>query len=57
MWVDRTIIDMNTVLDDATRAAGWVLLDARAINDAGQVTGTAKNTLTSRTRAYLLTPP
>ncbi|MGM9486779.1 DUF3466 family protein [Ideonella sp. YS5] len=56
IWIDRKIIDLNTLLDDATRAT-WVLRSANGINDAGQITGDAKNTVTGRTHAYRLTPP
>lgn len=51
------VVDLNTWLDDATRAAGWVLLEAQAINDDGVITGLAKNSITGHERAYRLTPP
>lgn len=57
MWKGGAIIDLNTLLDDETRAAGWLLLVARAINDHGVITGVATNTTVNDTRAFLLTPP
>lgn len=56
IWVDRQIVDLNTLLDDATRDAGWIVTAAAEINDSGQIAGTARNTLTGRTRACLLSP-
>jgi len=56
IWIDRKIVDLNTLLDDATRAT-WVLRSAGGINDAGQITGEAKNTETGRTHAFRLNPP
>ncbi len=56
VWIDRKIIDLNTLLDDTTRST-WVLRSATGINDAGQITGEAKNTETGRTHAYRLDPP
>jgi hypothetical protein len=40
-----------------TWAAGWVLLEAHAINDDGVIAGAAKNLLTGKDRAFRLTPP
>ncbi|WP_374563111.1 hypothetical protein [Ideonella sp.] len=57
LWRDGLIIDLNSWLDDATRAAGWVLLEARAINEDGVITGLAKNSITGKERAFRLTPP
>lgn len=51
------VVDLNTWLDDSTRAAGWVLLEAQAINADGVITGLAKNSITGLQRAYRLTPP
>jgi uncharacterized membrane protein len=57
MWKGGVIIDLNTLLDDETRAAGWLLLAATAINDHGVITGVATNRIAHDTRAFLLTPP
>ena len=56
IWRGRVATDLNTVLDAATRDAGWYLSDAAAINAHGWITGTAFNTLTNERRAYLLRP-
>jgi hypothetical protein len=57
MWNGGATIDLNTLLDDETRAAGWLLLAATAINDRGVITGVATNPVVRDTRAFLLTPP
>lgn len=56
MWMGDTVIDLNDQLDQATRDAGWVLVDARAINIRGAITGTARNTITGVTHGFLLSP-
>ncbi len=56
IWQGTVATDLNTVLDAATRDAGWYLSDAAAINSHGWITGTAFNTLTNERRAYLLRP-
>lgn len=57
VWRAGVITDLNAWLDDATRAAGWVLLEARAINEDGVITGLAGNSITGKDRAFRLTPP
>jgi probable HAF family extracellular repeat protein len=47
------VIDLNTRLD-ARSGKGWVLLEARAINDKGRIVGTGLHK--GATRAFLLTP-
>jgi probable HAF family extracellular repeat protein len=37
-WANGTMTDLNNQLDQT--GAGWTLIEARAINDAGQITGT-----------------
>ena len=44
--------DLNNLITDKS---GWMLLDARAINNNGQITGSGTNAL-GQTHAYLLTP-
>ena len=56
LWQGTVATDLNTVLDAATRDAGWYLSGAVAINAHGWITGTASNTLTNETRAFLLKP-
>jgi probable HAF family extracellular repeat protein len=45
------MVDLNTLIDPA---AGWVLTDATAINDVGQIVG--QGYAGGQTRAFLLTP-
>jgi len=45
--------DLNTLLDAAT-GAGWVLMSAEGINNAGQIAGTGS--FNGHPRAFLLTP-
>ena len=51
LWVDDQIIDLNTVegIPD-----GWVLAEARGINNAGQIVG--RGVFSGSDRAFLLTP-
>ncbi|HEX6705588.1 MAG TPA: hypothetical protein VF169_12570 [Albitalea sp.] len=56
IWNGTVATDLNTFLDQATRDAGWVLLDASGINDRGWITGQATNELTGQGRAFLLVP-
>lgn len=52
--VNNTLVDLNTRLD--ATGAGWTLVEARAINDAGQIVGVG--TYGGQTHAFLLnTPP
>jgi probable HAF family extracellular repeat protein len=52
VYLGSTLYDLNTLLDGS--GAGWVLGDAMAINDAGQIVGTGL--LDGAQTAYLLTP-
>lgn len=54
MWDGTHVIDLNNLLTDEQRAAGWELLNATAINDSGVIVGGAlkNNILTS----FVLTP-
>ncbi len=56
LWNDTTAIDLNTLLDPATFAAGWVLTSANDINDLGWIVGNATNATLGITRGFLLTP-
>jgi uncharacterized membrane protein len=49
-------IDLNAYLPGDVAAAGWRLIWAKAINDAGVIVGDAYQGSTSRTRAFRLTP-
>ncbi len=53
LWRKGRMVDLNTLLDPAS-AAGWRLQEAAAINDRGQIVGTASGP--DGLRAFLLTP-
>ena len=48
--------DLNSFLDAGTVSAGWVLTEARGINDKGWIVGTAYNSKSGVNQAFLLTP-
>ena len=52
IWSNNALADLNTLLDAS--GAGWTLVEARAINDAGQIVGTG--THGGVHHAFLLTP-
>ena len=52
IWATNVMKDLNTLLD--ATGAGWTLMEARAINDAGWIVGTG--TRSGATRGFLLTP-
>ena len=54
LWNGSIATDLNTFLDANTIAAGWLLKSATAINDNGWIVGTAENTITGQSHAYLL---
>ncbi len=55
LYKDSTMTDVNTLLSPTDQAA-WILVDATAINDFGQIAGTGLFQH-HKPRAYLLTPP
>lgn len=54
LWENGTIIDLNSVIDPSWVNAGWLLEDARDINNNGKIVGTARFGYDSY--AFLLTP-
>ncbi len=52
LWQDGQILDLNDVLP---AGSGWVLNEARGVNNLGQVVG--RGTYLGHDRAFLLTPP
>jgi len=52
IWSDGTMENLNAMLDAS--GEGWVLIEARAINDQGQIAGEGE--LDGERRAFLLTP-
>lgn len=55
-WINGQVIDLNSLLPASVVDAGWVLLGANAINEAGQIVGQARNTKTGVIDAFVLTP-
>jgi probable HAF family extracellular repeat protein len=53
LYTDGTMVDLNSLVDPAS---GWTLVEATAINDAGQIAGYGLNDATGDTEAFLLTP-
>ncbi len=49
-------VDLNGLVDPAFLAAGWVLSTAADINDNGLIVGTAFNSLSGLSQAFVLTP-
>lgn len=56
LWNGTTAVDLNDLLDDEIKNLGWVLTNARDINDNGWIVGQANNDITGVTHAFLLTP-
>jgi probable HAF family extracellular repeat protein len=54
LWTDGVITDLNTFLSAQAKAEGWILTYASDINDKGWIVGNAYNTITDKTRAFLL---
>lgn len=52
IWDGHNQYDLNDLLDDVTRDAGWVMVSANDINDHGVVVGQAVNRFTNETHAY-----
>jgi probable HAF family extracellular repeat protein len=56
LWNGDSEVDLNTSLDADETAAGWVLTEARGINESGYIVGNARNSITGEQHAFLLTP-
>lgn len=54
LWNAGVLLDLNSFLDASNVAAGWVLTQATAINDSGWIVGSAFNTTTKTSSAFLL---
>ncbi|MFZ6639680.1 hypothetical protein ACO0LL_08030 [Undibacterium sp. TC4M20W] len=52
---DSAPVDLNQFLDQSQRDAGWTLANALDINDKGWIVGSAMNTRTYETHAFVLT--
>ncbi len=56
MWDGDSIIDLNSFLDASAVSAGWVLTDAKDINENGWIVGSASNSrLGISSHAFLMT--
>jgi hypothetical protein len=49
------VIDINLLLSPSDRSR-WILINALAINDAGQIAGTARSVTDASLSGFLLTP-
>jgi probable HAF family extracellular repeat protein len=56
LWTTDGLVDLNDLLDQEAANAGWQLYYASGINDAGQIIGVARNSITSQSQGFLLTP-
>jgi uncharacterized membrane protein len=58
MWDANTGVrtDLNSLLDEATLAAGWLLVEAHDINEQGWIVGDARNTFSGALRGFVLSP-
>lgn len=56
LWNGTAPTDLNSLLDQGSVDAGWVLAEASGINDAGSIIGRAFNTRTFAFDGFVLTP-
>lgn len=56
MWQDGEVIDLNTLLSDEMRDAGWRLHQAHDVNESGWIVGEAFNSRTLVAAAFVLAP-
>ena len=56
LWNGTAVIDLNSFLNPSLVSAGWVLSEARGVNDNGWIVGNAHNSITGLDHAFLLTP-
>lgn len=54
LWGPAGAVDLNSLLDAESVAAGWNLVTAKAINDNGWIVGEATNLISGEQSAYLL---
>lgn len=54
LWEGAVATDLNSLLDPEVVDAGWILVDAKGINDSGWIAGNAYNALTGENHAFLL---
>ncbi|RZL08787.1 MAG: PEP-CTERM sorting domain-containing protein [Rubrivivax sp.] len=56
LWQGDAVIDLNSFMDASLSSAGWTLVGATDINDAGWIIGIASNRLTGEVRSFVSTP-
>ena len=56
IWNGNIATDLNVYLDASMLNAGWLLYQARAVNDDGWIVGNAANLFTHEEHAFLLIP-
>jgi probable HAF family extracellular repeat protein len=56
LWRDGAAIDLNDLIDPSVRDAGWILIEAKAIDRVGHISGNARNVVQNVSRAFLLKP-
>lgn len=54
LWNNGKVVNLNDYLTASERAAGWVLAEATAINNNGEIVGYEENTITGKTNAFAL---
>lgn len=54
VWYHGGMVDLNNVVDPSVFGAGWVLTEARGINDNGDIVGLAQNIYTGNSHAFEL---
>lgn len=54
LWNGTTTTDLNKFLNSNTLSSGWLLSTATGINDSEAIVGSAYNSLTNQTHAFLL---
>lgn len=54
IYSNGVMTDLNSFLDASTKNSGWYLSTANDINDNGWIVGTAMNTITGASHAYVL---
>ena len=56
LWENTMAIDLNSLLPASTVEAGWIVTNARGINDSGSIIGDAFNTHSNLHHAFVMTP-
>jgi probable HAF family extracellular repeat protein len=54
LWDGSALLDLNSLVDSS--ATGWLLQEANAINNGGEIVGVAFNNNLGQAHAFLLTP-